>query len=800
MTQKIFLCALFCSLFFSGYAQDCSYTFKGIVTDYHDGTSIFGATIYLKNSDKYTTSDYQGKFEIKNLCKGELQVIFSHISCETKEVLINLTEDTFKDFTLEHHIEDLKEVSITSAASAKNKTAQATVLKTDVIDKYSSQNLGDALKNISGVSSVNTGNTIVKPMINGLHSSRVILMTNGVRLQDQEWGIEHAPNIDINTAEKITVIKGANALEFGGDAIGGVIVLEPNRAILKDSLYGKSILTGQTNGLGFSFHSSISKSTKKGWYVNAKTTLKKYGDFESPNYVLTNTGLNSKAFSVQTGLKKFKSGFNLYYTYLKNEIGILKSSHIGNIEDLVNAINSNKPTVVNDFSYTINAPKQEVTHQLAKADFYKRYKKLGKLKVQYDYQNNQRLEFDIRVGADKDKPAIDLNLSSHAVNTSFEFDSESNQTYKVGFMGAYQNNFADPNTGVRRLIPDYDKYDLGVFTIGNFILNDNTNLDLGFRYDFNYINAKKFYFKSRWSERNYDNEFSNLIIGDFNTQWLVNPEFKYHNFSASLGVSHELNQQNAIFLNYALASRAPNPSELFSDGLHHSAARIELGDLRMTQETSNRASTSYHFNTEKTTLLVELFFNHIRNFMYIEPNGTEQTIRGAFPVWLYKRTTANLFGIDINWQQKITDQINFNNKTSFIRGKDIDNNRDLIDIPAARTQNSFGYTNKKWYQFNANLESEFVFKQNLFPDTNFEVFIPTTNSNVLVDVSSTPNSYHLLNFNTDATFKLSQKTNVTIGITVTNILNTNYREYLNRLRYFADDLGRNYLLQLNFKY
>jgi iron complex outermembrane receptor protein len=800
MIQKILFCAFFCFVTFTSYSQTCSYSFKGVITDYHDGTSIFGATVYLKNLDRYTTTDFEGKFEIKNLCKGELQVVFSHVSCESKEVLINLTQDTFKEFNLEHHLEDLKEVRITSASASKNKTAQATVLKTDVIDKYSSQNLGDALKNISGVSSINTGNTIVKPIINGLHSSRVILMTNGVRLQDQEWGIEHAPNIDINTAEKITVIKGANALEFGGDAIGGVIVLEPNRVILKDSLYGKSILTGQTNGRGFSFHSSLSKSTSSGWYVNAKTTLKNYGDFKTPDYFLSNTGLNSQAFSIQSGLKRFESGFNVYYTYLKNEIGILKSSHIGNIEDLVNAINSDMPLVTNDFSYTINAPKQEVTHQLVKADFYKRYKKLGKLKVQYDYQNNQRFEFDMRVGNDRDKPAIDLNLNSHAIHTNFEFDSNPTQTFKVGFMGAYQNNFANPNTGVKRLIPDYDKYDFGVFTIGDFILSDGTSIDVGIRYDYNYINAKKFYFKSRWSERNYDDEFSNLIIGDFTTQWLVNPEFTYHNFSGSLGISHELNQQNSFIFNYALANRAPNPSELFSDGLHHSAARIELGDLRMKQETSNRISSSYHFNNEKTSVLFEFFFNHIGNFMYIEPTGTEQTIRGAFPVWTYKRTTANLFGFDINWQQKITDQINFNSKTSFIRGKDIDNNRDLIDIPAARIENSIGYTNKKWHQLNANLESDVVFKQNLFPDNNFDVFIPTTNSTVLVDVSSTPSSYHLLNFNTDATFQLSKKTNVTIGITVTNILNTNYREYLNRLRYFADDLGRNYLIQLKFEY
>ena len=800
MTQKIFLFVLFCCVTFNGYAQECTYSFKGIVTDYHDGTSLYGAVIYLKNLDRYTTADTQGNFVFNKICKGELQIVISHISCEQKEVVIEITENTFKEFNLEHHIDELKEVRITSAAALKLKSTQTAVLKTDIIDQYSSKSLGDALKNISGVSAINTGNTIVKPMINGLHSSRVVLMANGVRLQDQEWGIEHAPNIDINTAAKITVIKGANALEFGGDAIGGVILVAPDRVLIKDTIYGKSILTGQTNGQGFSFHSSLSKATKKGWYANAKTTVKRYGDFESPDYVLTNTGLNSKAFSLQTGLKKFEYGFNVYYTYINNEIGILRASHLGNIEDLVNGINSDRPLVIDDFSYAINFPKQEVTHQLVKVDFYKRFKKLGKLKVQYDFQHNKRFEFDLRVGDDRKKPAIDLTLSTHAVKSSFEFDSKSNGTYKVGFLGAYQNNFANPDTGVRRLIPDYNRYDFGVFAIGNYNLSTITSLDLGLRYDFTAINAKKFYLKSRWNERNYNEEFSTLIIGDFNTQWLVNPKFNYHNFSGSIGLSHQLNDRNSLIFNYGLSNRAPNASELFSDGLHHSAARIELGDLRIKKETSNRIAASYKYNAENTAVLVALFYNSINNFMYIEPSGTEQTIRGAFPVWSYKATTANLFGVDLTWDQKITNAIYYSNKTSFIRGKDVDNNRDLIDIPAARTINNIGYTNNKWHQFKANLESVFVFQQHLFPDNNFETFIPTTNSNVLVDVSSTPNKYHLLNFNSDATFKVSEKVNATIGITVTNILNTNYRAYLNRLRYFADDLGRNYLLQLKFNY
>jgi iron complex outermembrane receptor protein len=43
-----------------------------------------------------------------------------------------------------------------------------------------------------GVSSLKTGSSVVKPVINGLFGSRVPVINNNVRLEDQEWGTEHA--------------------------------------------------------------------------------------------------------------------------------------------------------------------------------------------------------------------------------------------------------------------------------------------------------------------------------------------------------------------------------------------------------------------------------------------------------------------------------------------------------------------------------------------------------------------------------------------------------------------------------
>lgn len=794
---SIIFCLICASL---AYSQECSLSINGTIKDFHDGTLIQDATIYIKQIEKYTTSNSNGVFSINDLCKGNYTLVISHISCEDKTIEIDLTDSKIISVFLEHHIEELSEVTVKSSGAKKTRTSQETLIKIDDIEKYSSASLGDALKQVSGVTSINTGNTIVKPVINGLHSSRIAIISNGVRLQDQEWGIEHAPNIDVNATEGISVIKGADALAYGGDAIGGMVVLNPSKVILKDSLYGKAIISGQTNGRGGTFSGTLSKTYENGWYVTGQGTYKRFGDFEAPDYNLSNTGLDSKSFSINSGYKTFEKGFNVFYSYVDNTIGILRASHIGNVEDLVNAINSQEPIVVNDFSYDINAPRQEVKHHLAKVEFYKRLKSFGKLNLQYDFQLNNRLEFDIRVGDDRDKAAVDLELKTHTLKANLKIDNNTNNTYHIGVSGSFQNNFADPDTGVSRLIPDYDRYDFGAFAISALRISDNTLINVGARYDFTRYDAKKFYATSRWEERNYDLDFSDIIIDDLGTQLLTNPVFNYHNISASAGMTYDINEYNTLKFNYSLSNRAPNPSELFSDGLHHSAARIELGDLRIDTETSNRIGLGFYHKKDKLSLNLEAFTNFINDFIYLIPTGTEQTIRGAFPVWEYNQTSATLYGIDFTGSYNISDTWSINNKSSLTKGWDRSNDIAIIDMPPFETETTLSFNKTEWKNLNLNLISQLVLRQNEFPNNNFETFVPTTNEFTLVDISTPPSGYHLLHFNGSFEQKLNNRMTLTFGIQINNVLNTSYRNYLNRLRYFADDLGRNFLLQtkLNF--
>ncbi len=787
---------------YAALAQECSYSLSGKLTDFHNGDPLIYAEITLQPSGETTYSNFDGKFSIENLCAGQYEITVKHPQCDTKSLKFSLTEDKQLSIKLEHHLEELGEVILQGKKQlALSKTGQESKLETAVLEKYSNANLGDALKEISGVNTLSTGNSIVKPVIHGLHSSRVLTYNNGVKMEDQEWGVEHAPNIDLNTAGSVSVIKGASALAYGGDAVGGVVLTKPNKIPVKDSLYGKTILSGSTNGRGGSVSTQLVKSFKSGWYAKAQGTFKKYGDFEAPDYVLSNTGNQEQNFALNVGLNKFTSGFDAYYSYFSTETGILRSAHIGNVNDLIKAINQERPFVVNDFTYSIDAPKQEVKHHLLKLNYFKRFAELGKLELQYSYQKNNRQEYDIRRDAEDKRAALDLELESHKASATFKFDAENNFNLNTGVEVAAQNNFSNPSTGVRRLIPDYDKQEVGVFAVTDYRFAENWLVEGGLRYDYTHLDAKKFYLKSRWNERNYDNDYADIIIGDYGTQYLTNPVFDYHSFSYSAGIKYELNRYN-FAVNYAKANRAPNPAELFSDGLHHSAAIIELGDLRFDKENAHKISASLERKTDAFTLSVEPYFNFLNNFIVLQPIGLETTIRGAFPVWEYQQTRAEMYGVDVSADYKFASNFLYQSRFSSVHGKNKNTNTNLVDIPPSNWSNTLNFTKPEWHNLDLSLTGDWVLKKQNYPDNNFyyDVLEDGNYTSTLVDISTPPNAYFLLHFNAFATFTPFKTGQMQVGLLIDNLLNTQYHDYLNRLRYYADNTGRNFTLQLKFNY
>ena len=753
-------------------SQNCSLTLSGKVIDLHDGSLLSGATLVVAETETIVQTSLDGVYSIPNLCPNtSYSIKVLHSSCTPKTFSLKISGDSVRDFKLEHHLEELNEIILEGKAyENKTTTVLEKNLNQETLEQYSAGTLGDALNSLSGVTSLNKGNGIVKPIINGLHSSRIIMINNGVRMQDQEWGKEHAPNIDVNSVGRLTLVKSASALQYGGDAMGGIIIAEGPKVAIKDSLYGKTMLFGASNGRGGGITSQLTKSFENGIYGTAQGTFKRFGDVEAADYVMSNTGLYEKDMSLRIGLNRFNYGIEGYYSYFNTDIGILRSSHAHGAADQIRAIESDIPLTIREFTYDIGYPKQNVTHQLSRI---KAFKNLGDytLEIQYDYQLNRRFEYDIRVGNDRDKPALDLKLDTHTIlidlNGSFE-----DLNFKSGIMGRFQTNFANPETGIRRLIPDYDKYDFGLYTVLDKKINDKFEIETGVRFDYSYMDVFKFYKNSIWEERGYDILFPDLVIEEFSNQVLVNPELEFKNLSATLGFNYKIDDNNTLFINHALSSRAPNPAELFSDGLHHSIARIEVGDLRFKSEVGNKTSLTYSHVGKTFNFSINPFVNNIRDFIVIEPVEIRETIRGNFQVWEYRQTDAQLLGVDIDASFSINEKINLNHQLSIVKGYDNTLNEPLINMPPVNTKNEISYQNKKLQNLKISLQSEYVFAQNEFPNNNFEVYLPITETYEEVDISSTPGAYHLLNLNASMDFKTSKKSSLSVGLGINNLLNT----------------------------
>ena len=756
--------------------------------------------IQIHIGKKIIKSDLSGNYSADNVPIGITKIYISHIGYQYIDTLIDLKDNLKLDFEFKRSTISLQEVIIKQKTNNFNKSSVKQQLKLATIEKYSNQSLGDALKEIAGISSLKTGNTVVKPVINGLYGSRVPIINNNVKMEDQQWGIEHAPNLDLNSANKITVIKGSSGLQYSGDAIGGLVIIEP-LIVKKDTLFGKTILNFDTNGKGGSISSSIYKGNEKGFSWNATTTIKNIGDKQSPDYVLSNTGNKNLNFSGDIRYTAKKYNTTVFYSYYKSVMGILSASHTGNVNDLYYSITNKVPSIINDFTYTIKNPKQDVQHQIIKFSSNYYFNESASVSLQYDFQLNNRLEYDLRRGNYKNIAALDLNLKTYSLKIDYQKNYH-DLNFKFGINTSVQNNYANPATGIRPLIPSYDKLDLGIYGIISHNFTDTFSMDGGIRYDFSRIEATKFYQKSRWDERGYNQEFPQFIIAGYESQWLTKPAFTFHNGTANVGFHKEIENNWELFTTISFASRNPNPSEFFSDGLHHSTGVIELGNLNLNKEKSTKLSATIQKKYSRFSFGLNPYINSIHDYIFLKPVGFETTIRGAFPVWEYEQINARLIGLDLQGRWDISNQWQHSFLLAYVNGKESFNKRPLIDMPPLNINNKIRFSKKEWKDFILELKSEIVLKQNKYPNSNFQTKIIENSEfiDVLVNISTPPPAYHLLHFYSEMKLRTSKNVTTTMAFSIQNILNVTHRDYLNRQRFFVDEIGRSIQLQLRFNH
>ncbi|HEV3251029.1 MAG TPA: TonB-dependent receptor plug domain-containing protein, partial [Puia sp.] len=236
---------------FTIHAQqsDCNLVLKGqvILNDSVKGATN-GASVYISKLKKGVLTDSAGNFFFENLCPGKWEFLITFQGYRNLDTSFRITQNMIVNFPLFSTAEQLNSVTVTGEIIHKDQitTAIKTTLSGRELEETRGLSLGESLKTITGVNSIQTGPSISKPVIHGVYSNRILIVNNGIRQEGQNWGNDHAPEIDPFIATKITIIKGAASIRYGSDAIGGVILLDPKDLRASPGIDGELNLAGMT--------------------------------------------------------------------------------------------------------------------------------------------------------------------------------------------------------------------------------------------------------------------------------------------------------------------------------------------------------------------------------------------------------------------------------------------------------------------------------------------------------------------------------------------------------------------------
>lgn len=743
-------------------AQDCNFSVRGKITDENSVDALEGAGVTIVQTQQAVLTDAKGRFELKNICAGTLQLAIAHVGCETQVLTLYIQRDTTLKVKLNHQSHELQNVEVVEHRKESFVTQQLVEVEGKALQKVMGLTLGEAVSRLPGVTTVNTGATIAKPVIHGLHSNRILIMNNGVRLESQQWGSEHAPEIDPYIAKKITLVKGAASLRYGSDAIGGVILVDPAPLPSSPGVAGEFNLAAFSNNAEVNASATLQGNHSKipafSWRVQG--TFRKGGNVRTPRYWLRNTGVEEGNFSVAMGWKKTNYGVEVFYSLFKTKIGILSAAHIHNLTDLQRAIESPMPLETDQFRYSIARPYQDILHQLAKVRAYVQTGKAGKLSATFAFQHNSRTEYDKHkpLGDNDDRPAYSFAIQTMTADVAWEHTPKRGFSGVVGFNGATQTN----NYRYGYFIPGFWNFSAGLYAIERWIYK-RIELEAGVRLDYRWLQA--YLPQSKGGNRPIH-------------QWIVP--------GGSVGMDYHITEHIRWNVNAATAWRAPQVVELYADGVHHGSASFERGNPQLKAEVSFDISTSLEVNYTWVRASVGLYQYFINNFIYLKPTLPAQlTIRGAYPAFTYTQADASLTGGDIDLTFVPVRGFEINHKTSLLLPRNRSAREWLIWMPPQRMENSLRYTFKdftsvKGLYLGAGVLN--VFRQTLVPQNQ--------------DYIEPPEGYWLLNLEAGASFYIRQQP-LHIHLAVTNALNTRYRDYLNRFRYFADERGVNVALRIH---
>ena len=650
-------------------------------------------------------------------------------------------------------LNEITVTGLTGESRLHEMPAPVSVVTQRELESQASTNIIDAIAHQPGVSQVTTGSGISKPVIRGLGYNRVAVVNDGIRQEGQQWGDEHGIEIDPHAVGSVEILKGPASLMYGSDAMAGVLIFKPWR-VQPQGTMGANLSSGYQTNNGLFDYSVNFAGNRKGFVWDARWSQKLAHAYKNryDGYV-PGSQFQEKAARMLLGVNRSWGHSRLILSYYHLTPGVIEGERDPETGELEHADGSLK-------TYGRTLPFQQVYHYKAVWDNAITLAG-GELKTLVGYQQNQRKEFE------ESRTEYGLYFQLHTLNYDIRYvlDDVAGWKVAVGAGGMYQRSM---NKGEEYLIPAYRLFDVGAFAtasrqVGQFHLTGGVRADR--------------------------RQLHSEALTDEGKERFANFGRRFHGVSASVGAVWNLSERMNLRANISQGFRAPNMSELGSNGEHEGTARYEVGATGLKPERSWQADLGFDYNGKLLSAQVALFANRINNYIFLQrmaqADGSpvmQPTDEGDYvAVYSYRAGDAQLLGFEASADFHPIHQLHFENTFSKVDAQLLHQSSEMKYLPLTPAP--------KW-------SSEL--KYELFHDMR-----TITNSYVAVELechlrqshyfraygteTATP-SYTLVNLSagTDVLSHGGRRV-ASLYLSVNNLFDRGYQDHLSRLKYMDEN-------------
>lgn len=722
---------------------------SGKVTDKRSGEALVGVAIFFPGLQTGTVTDADGKYSIDNLPRRSVEVQVSYIGHKTIVTTIDVDSVSRKDFALEESDAQINEVVVTGLTGkslAKDSPTPVSVVSSAMLRSTASSNIIDALSLQPGVSQITTGGGISKPVIRGLGFNRVVVVNDGIRQEGNQWGAEHGVEIDPQSISSAEILKGPASLMYGSDAMAGVIIFHDEVLPPLGKVQANVSSEYQSNNGLFDY--SVNLKGNNNVIVWSGRWSDKMAHAYKNNYdqYVLGSQFRERAAEGLVGVNCKWGYSHLTLSYYHLTPGIVEGdrgySH----------------------SYGKSLPFQQVHHYKAVSDntFFIGN---GTLQAIVAYQQNRRQEFE----ESPSTPGLDFMLHTVNYDVRYKLPIADQLKIAVGGGGMWQRSL---NKGDEYLIPAYQLFDIGGF--GTITYNTGKfTLSGGMRVDNRHLHS--------------------FALDDLFEKFSRN----FTGVTGSVGAVYAVNDKMNVRLNVARGFRAPNLSELASNGVHEGTVEYEIGNTGLRPEYSWQADLGWDFTSPVVSAQLSLFANFIDNYIFTQKLEGVKT--EGYDTYKYTQGDARLLGGEASVDIHPIERLHFANTFSYVNSVQLHQPHDakyLPFTPAPRWTSDLRYDivrdGKTVDNTYVSLQMECNLRQNHYYAVNGTE-------------TATP-SYSLFNVSAGTDFRVHGHKVASLLLSCNNLFDKAYQSHLSRLKYLdvnplngrrgIYNMGRNFTVKL----